>query len=55
VRKYIVEQLHVPEGQINVTSLGETRPAAPTDTKDGRAENRRVVVQVAAVPVVLGN
>lgn len=48
VRKYMVEDLKVPADRISVSSYGETRPVAPNDTSDGRAENRRVVVTVTA-------
>ena len=55
VRTYIIDQLQVPEDRITVTSLGETQPAASNDTQDGRAENRRVVVQVSPVATAIGN
>ncbi len=51
VRKYIVDELQVPADRIRVESHGETQPAAPNTTREGRAENRRVVVTVTA-PVV---
>jgi len=33
---------------MNVISFGETKPLAPNTTRDGRAQNRRVVVKVLA-------
>lgn len=46
VRKYIVDELQVPADRVRVSSYGETQPAAPNATREGRAENRRVVVTV---------
>jgi outer membrane protein OmpA-like peptidoglycan-associated protein len=33
---------------MNVISYGEERPIAPNTTREGRAQNRRVVVKVLA-------
>jgi OOP family OmpA-OmpF porin len=49
VRQYLVERLQVPVDRVSVSSFGETQPAAPNDTRMGRAENRRVVVRVSAL------
>jgi len=46
VKKYLYEQHQVPLHKINVISYGEEKPVAPNNTKDGRAQNRRVVVKV---------
>ncbi len=46
VRRYLYEQHQVPLHKMNVISYGEERPAAPNDTQEGRAQNRRVVVRV---------
>lgn len=46
VKSYLIEQHRIPEGKISVTSRGESVPAASNDTREGRAMNRRVVVQV---------
>jgi outer membrane protein OmpA-like peptidoglycan-associated protein len=48
VRRYLAEQLRIPAGQINVVSYGENSPAAPNTTREGRAQNRRVVVKGGA-------
>lgn len=45
VRRYLAEQLRIPVDQISVISYGETSPAAPNTTRDGRARNRRVVIK----------
>jgi outer membrane protein OmpA-like peptidoglycan-associated protein len=46
VKRYLHEQHQVPLHKINVISYGETRPVAKNDTREGRAQNRRVVVRV---------
>jgi len=46
VRNYLIEQHHVPAGEIAIVSAGERQPAASNDTREGRAQNRRVVVKV---------
>lgn len=48
VKRYLYEQHQVPLHKINVISYGEDKPAAPNNTRDGRAQNRRVVVKVLA-------
>jgi outer membrane protein OmpA-like peptidoglycan-associated protein len=48
VKRYLYEQHQVPLHKINVISYGEEKPAAPNKTRDGRAQNRRVVVKVLA-------
>jgi peptidoglycan-associated lipoprotein len=46
VKRYIYEQHQVPLHRINVISYGEEKPIAPNKTRDGRAQNRRVVIKV---------
>ncbi len=46
VKRYLYEQHQVPLHRINVISYGEDKPIAPNKTKDGRAQNRRVVIKV---------
>jgi outer membrane protein OmpA-like peptidoglycan-associated protein len=46
VKRYIYEQHQVPLHKMNVISYGEDKPVAPNKTKDGRAQNRRVVIRV---------
>jgi outer membrane protein OmpA-like peptidoglycan-associated protein len=48
VRRYLAEQLRIPTGQISVVSYGENSPAAPNTTREGRAQNRRVVIKGGA-------
>jgi outer membrane protein OmpA-like peptidoglycan-associated protein len=48
VKRYLYEQHQIPLHKINVISYGEDKPVAPNKTKDGRAQNRRVVVRVLA-------
>jgi peptidoglycan-associated lipoprotein len=46
VKRYLYEQHQVPLHKINVISYGEEKPIAPNKTKEGRAQNRRVVIKV---------
>jgi outer membrane protein OmpA-like peptidoglycan-associated protein len=46
VKRYLYEQHQVPLHRINVISYGEDKPIAPNNTRDGRAQNRRVVIKV---------
>jgi outer membrane protein OmpA-like peptidoglycan-associated protein len=48
VKRYLYEQHQVPLHKINVISYGEDKPVAPNTTRDGRAQNRRVVIKVLA-------
>ena len=46
VKRYLYMQHQVPLHKINVISYGEQKPLAPNTTREGRAQNRRVVVRV---------
>ena len=46
VKKYLYEQHQVPLHKINVISYGEDKPVAPNNNREGRAQNRRVVVRI---------
>ena len=48
VKRYLYEQHQVPLHKINVISYGEDKPVGDNKTKDGRAQNRRVVIKVLA-------
>ena len=48
VERYLYEQYQVPLHKINVISYGEEKPVAPNNKRDGRAQNRRVVIKVLA-------
>ena len=48
VKRYLYEQHQVPLHKINVISYGEEKPIAPNKTRDGRAQNRRVVIRILA-------
>jgi peptidoglycan-associated lipoprotein len=48
VKRYLYETHQVPLHKINVISYGEDKPAAPNNTRAGRAQNRRVVIKVLA-------
>ena len=48
VKRYLYEQHQVPLHKMNVISYGEAKPVAPNRTRDGRAQNRRVVIKVLA-------
>jgi outer membrane protein OmpA-like peptidoglycan-associated protein len=46
VKRYLYEQYQIPLHKMNVISFGEEKPLAPNNTKDGRAQNRAVVIRV---------
>jgi peptidoglycan-associated lipoprotein len=48
VKRYLYEQHNIPLHRMNVISFGEEKPIAPNNTRDGRAQNRRVVIKVLA-------
>jgi peptidoglycan-associated lipoprotein len=48
VKRYLYEKHQIPLHKINVISYGEDKPAAPNRTREGRAQNRRVVIKVLA-------
>ena len=48
VKRYLYENQQIPLHKMNVISYGEEKPVAPNNTRDGRAQNRRVVIKVLA-------
>jgi len=48
VKRYLYEQHQIPLHKMNVISYGEEKPVAPNTSRDGRAQNRRVVIKVLA-------
>jgi peptidoglycan-associated lipoprotein len=48
VKRYLSETHQIPLHKINVISFGESKPVAPNNTREGRAQNRRVVIKVLA-------
>ena len=48
VKRYLYEQHQIPLHRMNVISYGEGKPATDNKTKDGRAQNRRVVLRILA-------
>jgi outer membrane protein OmpA-like peptidoglycan-associated protein len=46
VKRYLYEQHQVPLHKMNTISYGEEKPASDNKTRDGRAQNRRVVIRV---------
>ena len=48
VKRYLYEQHQIPLHRMNVISYGEAKPATDNKTKDGRAQNRRVVLRILA-------
>jgi len=48
VKKYLYDQYQIPLHKMNVISYGKEKPVAPNKTREGRAQNRRVVIKVLA-------
>jgi outer membrane protein OmpA-like peptidoglycan-associated protein len=48
VKRYLYEEHQIPLHKMNVISYGEDKPVAPNTTRDGRAQNRRVVIRILA-------
>lgn len=48
VQRYLYEQYQIPLHKMSVISYGKEKPVAPNKTKEGRAQNRRVVIKVLA-------
>jgi peptidoglycan-associated lipoprotein len=48
VQRFLHEQYQIPLHKINVISYGQEKPIASNKTRDGRAQNRRVVIRVLA-------
>ena len=48
VKRYLYEQHQIPLFKMNVISYGEDKPVAPNNTRQGRAQNRRVVIKILA-------
>jgi outer membrane protein OmpA-like peptidoglycan-associated protein len=46
VMRYLYERHQVPLHKMNVISYGEDKPLGPNESREGRAQNRRVVVRV---------
>ena len=46
VKRYLYEQHQIPLHRMNVISYGEDKPLAENKTKQGRAQNRAVVIRV---------
>ena len=48
VKRYLYEHHQIPLHKMNVISYGKEKPVAPNNSRDGRAQNRRVVIKVLA-------
>ncbi|MGH7509799.1 MAG: OmpA family protein [Gemmatimonadales bacterium] len=42
VRKYLIDTYEIDAARLEAKGLGQTKPAAPNDTPEGRQQNRRV-------------
>ena len=48
VKRYLYEAHQVPLRKINVISWAKTSPSSPNNTREGRSQNRRVVIRILA-------
>jgi outer membrane protein OmpA-like peptidoglycan-associated protein len=48
VKRYLYEQHQIPLHRISVISYGENKPVGDNSTREGRAQNRRVVLRIIA-------
>ena len=48
VKRYLFEEHQIPLHKMNIISYGMEKPVASNKTREGRAQNRRVVVRVLA-------
>jgi len=48
VKRYLYEQYQIPLHKMNVISCGSEKPVSSNKKKEGRAQNRRVVIRVLA-------
>ena len=46
--KKVMMVLGVADGRIETTSYGEEKPVSPNNTRQGREQNRRVVIRILA-------
>lgn len=46
VRRYLIENVGLPEADIEAVGYGETRPVANNETPEGRAKNRRIDIVI---------
>src|SRR5262249_24609619 len=48
VQRYLYDQYHIPLHKMSVISYAGEKPVAPNSSKEGRAQNRRVVIRIVA-------
>ncbi|NIP60281.1 MAG: OmpA family protein [Gemmatimonadetes bacterium] len=51
VRRYLVANMGIPRSTISAVGYGESQPVATNETREGRAQNRRIDVIIGLPPI----
>ena len=53
VKRYLVANMGLAENRITALGFGETRPIASNETREGKAQNRRIDIVISSIKEVL--